>query len=89
MELENRLGEVTPIYIYSNCASVELFVNGDSKGVKKKMKMYIVLFGMISLTSLAVSRLLAMIVKEKNFVKKKYLRLMFLKNYLCLPIEKR
>jgi beta-galactosidase len=32
---ENRLGEVTPIYIYSNCASVELFVNGDSKGVKK------------------------------------------------------
>jgi beta-galactosidase len=32
---EGREGEKTPVYIYSNCASVELFVNGESKGVKQ------------------------------------------------------
>ena len=31
-----REGEVTPVYIYSNCAVVELFVNGESKGKKEK-----------------------------------------------------
>jgi len=31
-----REGEITPVYIYSNCPEVELFVNGKSKGRKKK-----------------------------------------------------
>jgi len=33
---EGREGEITPVYIYSNCAEVELFVNGKSMGRKQK-----------------------------------------------------
>jgi beta-galactosidase len=33
---EGREGELTPVYIYSNCAEVELFVNGTSMGRKQK-----------------------------------------------------
>lgn len=33
---EGREGEVTPVYIYSNCDVVELFVNGESRGKKDK-----------------------------------------------------
>jgi beta-galactosidase len=29
---EGREGEITPVYVYSNCAGVELFVNGKSQG---------------------------------------------------------
>ena len=32
---EGREGEVTPVYVYTNCDSAELFVNGESKGVKE------------------------------------------------------
>lgn len=32
----NRIGQITPIYIYSNCAAVELLVNGQSKGKKRQ-----------------------------------------------------
>ena len=35
---EGREGEITPVYIYSNCAEVELFVNGESKGKKQKQE---------------------------------------------------
>jgi beta-galactosidase len=35
---EGREGELTPVYIYSNCAEVELFVNGESMGRKQKQK---------------------------------------------------
>jgi beta-galactosidase len=33
---EGREGEITPIYVYSNCNVVELIVNGISKGKRKK-----------------------------------------------------
>ena len=33
-----REGELTPVYIYSNCAEVELFVNGVSMGRKHKQE---------------------------------------------------
>ena len=33
---EGREGEVTPVYVYTNCQSAELFVNGESQGVKSK-----------------------------------------------------
>jgi len=33
---QGREGEVTPVYVYTNCASAELFVNGNSQGVKEK-----------------------------------------------------
>jgi beta-galactosidase len=33
-----REGEVTPVFCYTNCASVELFVNGTSQGTKDKFK---------------------------------------------------
>jgi beta-galactosidase len=33
---EGREGEVTPVYVYSNCDVVELFVNGESQGKKEK-----------------------------------------------------
>jgi beta-galactosidase len=33
---EGREGEITPVYCYTNCASVELFVNGRSLGRKAK-----------------------------------------------------
>jgi len=33
---EGREGEVTPIFVYSNCNVVELFVNGESRGKKEK-----------------------------------------------------
>jgi beta-galactosidase len=32
---KGREGETTPVYVYSNCASVELFVNGKSQGKKE------------------------------------------------------
>ncbi len=35
---EGREGEPTPVYIYSNCSEVELFVNGVSKGRKQKQE---------------------------------------------------
>lgn len=36
-----REGEITPVYIYSNCPEVELFVNGESRGrIKKKPGLY-------------------------------------------------
>jgi len=35
---EGREGELTPVYIYSNCAEVELFVNGASMGRKQKQE---------------------------------------------------
>jgi beta-galactosidase len=35
---EGREGDVTPIFVYTNCASVELFVNGESKGIKNNGK---------------------------------------------------
>jgi beta-galactosidase len=35
---KGREGELTPIFIYTNCASAELFVNGISKGIKKNEK---------------------------------------------------
>ena len=31
---KEREGEVTPIYVYSNCPKVELFVNGKSQGIE-------------------------------------------------------
>ena len=33
---EGREGEITPVYCYTNCASAELFVNGQSLGRKEK-----------------------------------------------------
>jgi beta-galactosidase len=33
---EGREGDVTPVYIYSNCSEVELFVNDKSMGRKQK-----------------------------------------------------
>jgi len=33
-----REGEITPVYVYTNCASAELFVNGRSLGKKFKQK---------------------------------------------------
>lgn len=33
---EGREGEIIPVYCYTNCASAELFVNGESVGKKKK-----------------------------------------------------
>ena len=33
---EGREGEVTPVFVYTNCASAELFVNGESRGRKEK-----------------------------------------------------
>jgi beta-galactosidase len=35
---EGREGELTPVYIYSNCPEVELFVNGASMGRKQKQE---------------------------------------------------
>ncbi len=35
---KDREGEVTPVYIYSNCAEVELFVNDKSMGRKQKQE---------------------------------------------------
>lgn len=35
---EGREGKVTPVYVYSNCAGVELFVNGKSMGKKQKQE---------------------------------------------------
>jgi len=35
---EGREGELTPVYIYSNCDEVELFVNGKSMGRKDKQE---------------------------------------------------
>jgi beta-galactosidase len=35
---EGREGELTPVYIYSNCAEVELYVNGASMGRKQKQE---------------------------------------------------
>jgi beta-galactosidase len=32
---EGREGETTPVYVYSNCAAVELIVNGKSQGKKE------------------------------------------------------
>ncbi len=32
----DRIGQTTPVYIYSNCAAVELFVNGKSQGKKQQ-----------------------------------------------------
>jgi len=34
---EGREGQITPVYIYSNCSAVELFVNEESKGKKLKI----------------------------------------------------
>jgi len=33
-----RVGEITPVYCYTNCESAELFVNGRSLGKKSKQK---------------------------------------------------
>lgn len=33
---EGREGEVTPVFVYTNYPSAELFINGKSQGVKKK-----------------------------------------------------
>ncbi|MDE5553909.1 MAG: DUF4982 domain-containing protein, partial [Muribaculaceae bacterium] len=33
---ENRVGEVTPIHVYTSGDSAELFINGNSQGMKKK-----------------------------------------------------
>jgi len=33
---EGREGELTPVYAYSNCSAVELFVNGESHGKKSR-----------------------------------------------------
>jgi len=33
---EDREGEITPVYCYTNCASAELFLNGKSMGRKEK-----------------------------------------------------
>jgi beta-galactosidase len=35
---KGREGEITPVYIYSNCNEVELFVNGASMGRKQKQE---------------------------------------------------
>ena len=35
---QGREGQVTPVFVYTNCASVELFVNGKSQGKKEKKK---------------------------------------------------
>jgi beta-galactosidase len=32
---EGREGAITPVYVYTNCESAELIVNGESKGIKK------------------------------------------------------
>lgn len=33
---EGRKGEITPVFAYSNCSGVELFVNGESQGKKSR-----------------------------------------------------
>ena len=33
---EGREGEVTPVHVYTNCDEVELFVNGESKGILER-----------------------------------------------------
>lgn len=33
---EGRQGQLTPVFCYTNCASAELFVNGESQGRKRK-----------------------------------------------------
>jgi len=35
---EGREGELTPVFVYTNCASAELFVNGISKGIKNNLE---------------------------------------------------
>jgi beta-galactosidase len=35
---EDREGKKTPIFVYTNCSSAELFVNGESRGIKKNEK---------------------------------------------------
>lgn len=35
---EGRQGEKTPVFVYTNYESAELFVNGKSKGIQKKIK---------------------------------------------------
>jgi beta-galactosidase len=35
---KGREGEVTPVYVYTNCESAELYVNGESHGKKQKQK---------------------------------------------------
>ncbi|WKK67159.1 DUF4982 domain-containing protein [Lutimonas zeaxanthinifaciens] len=35
---EGREGEITPVFVYTNFNSAELFINGKSQGVKKKSK---------------------------------------------------
>ncbi|WP_434036506.1 beta-galactosidase GalB [Formosa sp. 4Alg 33] len=35
---EGREGEITPLFVYTNYDSAELFVNGKSKGIQKKNK---------------------------------------------------
>ncbi len=35
---EGREGEITPVFVYTNYSSAELFVNGLSKGIKTKTK---------------------------------------------------
>ncbi len=34
---KGREGETTPVFVYSNCDSTELFVNGASMGIRKKV----------------------------------------------------
>ena len=35
---EGREGKITPVFVYTNCESAELIVNGESKGIKKNEK---------------------------------------------------
>jgi hypothetical protein len=35
---EGREGEITPVFVYTNFESAELFVNGKSHGIQKKIK---------------------------------------------------
>ncbi|MCA0931417.1 DUF4982 domain-containing protein [Lutimonas saemankumensis] len=35
---EGREGEITPVFVYTNFSSAELFINGKSQGVRKKSK---------------------------------------------------
>ena len=69
--------------------SVELFVNGDSKGVKKNNEdVYRFIWDDITYQPGSI-KAVGYDSEGKSFVKKKFLQLMFLKNFLCLPIEKR
>ena len=68
---KEREGEVTPIYVYSNCPKVELFVNGKSQGIEGVEKIVTVILGMTLRTIQERLRLSPTILMVTYYVKRK------------------